>query len=171
MAEQNIEHLITMQEQLATDERLQLFEAAANVERLINIQAEIASQTDRLVDSITALELLGDFQGEFNGQLSNVEEMRRQLTELILLQTTIDQALEVVEPISELGDLRRLDTGEIREAARMILDQRRARHARNAEADTVELIDAAEEVAEVPANAEIHAPEVHRPVPVPPEEI
>lgn len=171
-AEQNAERLIALQDRLVSDERLEFLEAASNVERLIRIQAEIASQTDDLVDSITALELLDDFQDEFNAQAAGVQEMRRQLTELILLQTTIEQALEIVEPISELGDLRRLDTHEVREAARIILDQRRARLARGEHASDVASVEATDEDATANESdaAEIHSPEIHRPVPVPPEE-
>lgn len=177
-AERNVERLIAMQDQLVTDERLQFLEAASNVERLIRIQAEIASQTDSLVDSITALELLGDFQSEFNDQAAGVREMRRQLTELILLQTTIEQALQIVEPISDLGNLRRLDPREIRQAARMILDQRRERLA--GQSDPADIAarepvptaaaDGQDETDGEASELEIHSPEIHRPVPVPPEE-
>ena len=125
------------------------------------------------MDTITALELLGDFQNEFNTQAAGADEMRRQLTELILLQTTIEQALRIVQPISELGNLRRLDTVEIREAARIILDQRRARLARTEEAADVASLEATDETeADIEETAEeIHSPEIQRPVPTPPEEL
>lgn len=180
-AEQNAERLIALQDQLVSDERLQFFAAASNVERLIRIQAEIAAQTDDLVESITALEVLDDFQTEFNDQAAKVQEMRRRLTELVLLQTTIEQALEAVEPISELGNLRRLDPAEIQEAARMILDQRRARLARGMKATDVATAnrgDSAESESDseteatplTAPDADLHAPEIQRPVPEPPEE-
>jgi GTP1/Obg family GTP-binding protein len=180
-AEQNAERLIQLQDQLVSDERLQFLAAASNVERLIRIQAEIASQTDGLTDSITALEVLDDFQTEFNGQAVQVQEMRRRLTELVLLQTTIEQVLQAVEPISELGNLRRLDPAEIQEAARIILDQRRARLARLAEptdvatadpADAPESqVDSDDRTQSESPDTGIHAPEIHRPVPEPPDEM
>lgn len=126
---ENADRLLELHDALVADQRLQLARAASNVEDLIRLQASIAGQTERLADSIESLELLSDFQNEFNGELAQIDNLRRQLTELILLQTTISRAMETLQPLAELGNVRRLNDEEVREVARDILERRRERMA------------------------------------------
>jgi hypothetical protein len=128
-ATENADGLLNLHDVLVADQRLQLAQAAANAEELIRLQDAIAGQTEQLADSIDSLELLSDFQGEFNGQLAQVDNLRRQLTELILLETTISRAMETLQPLAELGNLRRLSDAEVREVARDLLERRRERMA------------------------------------------
>ncbi len=128
----NAEDLIALQDALVSDQRLHLEQAASNMDELLRLHAAIAGQTDQLADSIDALQLLTDFQGEFNGQVSHLEDLRRQMTELILLETTIARAMHALEPLAELGNLRRLDDDEVRAVARDILERRRERTAAGA---------------------------------------
>ncbi|REJ97027.1 MAG: hypothetical protein DWQ29_00345 [Planctomycetota bacterium] len=158
LSEQNAERLIALQNQLIVDERLQLDQADTNLEDLIVMQKMIANQTAQIADSIDSLELLTDFQGEMNGQLAGLEDLRRQLTELILLETTVTRAMEALEPLASMQNLRRLDQEEVRDVARLILEQRRERLAR------------AGSKYDVPAPPAVEVPEVHRLVPEPPVE-
>ena len=158
LSSENAERLLALQNQLVVDERLQLDQADTNLEDLIVVQQLIAAQTQQIADSIDGLELLTDFQGEMNGQLAGLEDLRRQLTELILLETTVARAMEALEPLASMQNLRRLDEEEVRDVARQILERRRERMARG------------ESKYDVPAPVEIEQPEVHRLVPEPPVE-
>lgn len=128
-AAQNAEQLIELQDALVADQRLHLEQASRNIDELIRLQSAIAGQTEQIADSIDSLELLSDFQSEFHGEVSQLEGLRRQMMELILLETTISRALKTLEPLTELSNLRRLDDDEVRSIARDILDRRRDRTA------------------------------------------
>ena len=74
-----------------------------------------------------SLELLADFQDEFNFQVGKLEGMQQSLTQLILLESTVAHTVRMIEPLAELTGLRRLNDDEVREAARVILDRRNQR--------------------------------------------
>jgi len=126
-ASANAEMLLALQRTLAADDRLNLDRAGANLEQLLSLQSAIAEQSDTVADSIDTLDLMSEFQDEFRGQLNRVEELRRQATELMLLESTLTRAFHALAPLAELGDLRRLDDQETKEVARMLLERRRTR--------------------------------------------
>jgi hypothetical protein len=53
--------------------------------------------------------------------------MRQDLMELALMQTTIGRVVQVLEPLTEIGQLRRMSDAEVRAAAKTILEQRSTR--------------------------------------------
>jgi hypothetical protein len=125
----NAERLISLQQDLADGERLNLDAASRNLSELVRMQELVAGQTDQVAAGIDALDLLSEFQDELHGQLGQVEQLRRQATELMLLEATLSRALQALQPLAELGNLRRLDDAELREVARTLLERRRARTA------------------------------------------
>jgi hypothetical protein len=155
----NAEQLIALQRTLTSDERLRLSTAAVNLEQLLSLQAAIAAQTGQVADSIDTLDLLSEFQEEFRGQLSQVEQLRRQATELMLLESTLTRAFNALAPLADLGDLRRLDEAEMKDVARTLLERRRSR------------VGAAESRIKSPApvaGSIVEEETVERPVPTPP---
>lgn len=128
-ANNNAERLIALQHELSVTDRLDLDAAGHNLNELIRLQELVAGQTDQVAASIDALDLLSEFQDELHGHLGQVEQLRRQATELMLLETTLTRALTALQPLAELGNLRRLDDAELREVARTLLERRRSRMA------------------------------------------
>jgi hypothetical protein len=158
-AADNAEQLIALQRTLAADERLSLEQAGVNLDQLLSLQTTIAEQSEQLADSIDTLDLMSEFQEEFRGQLSQVEQLRRQATELMLLESTLTRAFNALAPLAELGDLRRLDENEMKEVARMLLERRRSR------------VGMAESKIRSPAPVEeavVEEDTLDRPVPTPP---
>jgi len=151
-AHANTDRLLELQTRIATDERLQLGDAEESLERLAVLQQSIASQSQQLGDGIDALELVTEFHGELYDQVAQMQDLRRQLTELILLEATVGRAIETLRPLAELSSLRRIDSEEIRSMARTILDER---HGRMATAESKYDQTSEEEV-------------IDRPVPTPP---
>ena len=47
--------------------------------------------------------------------------------EIVLLETTITRVTRALEPMTQLGNIRRLNDGDLRDAARTILEQRQTR--------------------------------------------
>lgn len=126
-AEAAIGELIALQNTLLDGERLQVSQAEQNLQDLIALQDALASGTDGIADAVISLELLADFQDEFNFQVGKLDGMQQSLTQLILLESTVARTVRMIEPLAELTDLRRLNDDEVREAARIILDRRNQR--------------------------------------------
>ena len=126
-ASANAEKLIALQQSLSPDSGLNVESASRNAEALLAMHGAISGQTGQIAASIENLELLADFQSELTEQLDQVESLRRQLTELMLLETTLARTMTALEPLTALGNLRRLDDAEMRDIARTMLDRRRER--------------------------------------------
>jgi hypothetical protein len=123
----NTERLIALQQTLSSDARLSLDSATRNAATMLALQESLAGRSERIVAGVENLELLSEFQDELALQLSQFEGLRRQLTELSLLETSLSRTMTALEPITKLGDLRYLDDAEVREIARTLLDRRRER--------------------------------------------
>ena len=57
-------------------------------------------------------------------------EWRTWLTELVLMEPTIRRAMESLEPLTALGNLRRVSPDELRQAARAVREHREQEIAR-----------------------------------------
>ena len=118
------------------------------------------SRNDSLPDAGQSLELLVDFQEEFKLRIDGLGAMRQSLTELMLMETTVGRIARAMQPLAELGNLRRLADSDLREAARVVLEKRNARIGLNT--------DSVATPAETPAiDAELADPLSHEPVPFP----
>jgi hypothetical protein len=53
--------------------------------------------------------------------------MRKSLLDVVLMESTVRKVAGILEPLAELSNLRRLSSSEMREAARLIMDQRTSR--------------------------------------------
>jgi hypothetical protein len=128
----NAERLIGLQQTLGSDSRLQLDAAAQNAETMISLQSSIAAQTQKIAAGVENLDLMVDFHEELNDQLAQVEKLRHQMVELMLLETTLSKTMSTLAPLTELNDLRKMKDEDVRDFARTMLDRRRERVA-NAE--------------------------------------
>jgi len=127
MARQNAGELLALHDSLTDEEHLNIADADRNLEGLLTLQSDLAGRRDQIAKSIQTLELLSDFQVTFTEQIGQLDGMRRELTDLILMQNTIARAVRTLRPLAELGNLQRLGDDEVREAARVILDRRSGR--------------------------------------------
>ncbi|MFG0335667.1 MAG: hypothetical protein ACF8TS_20090 [Maioricimonas sp. JB049] len=127
LARQNAGELLALHDSLIDEEHLNIADADRNLEGLLTLQADLAGRGDQIGRSIQTLELLNDFQVAFSEQIGQLDGMRRELTELILMQNTIARTVRTLRPLADLGNLRRLGDDEVREAARVILDRRTGR--------------------------------------------
>ncbi len=114
-----------MQEQLAAIPHIRTDEARNNMLAMVEMQQKLASQTRQIAENVENLELMADFQTVLGEQLTKMEGIRRQLTDLVLMESTLARAAKVLSPLVELSNLRGLrDDEEVREAARRMLDRR-----------------------------------------------
>ncbi len=53
--------------------------------------------------------------------------MRKSLLDVVLMESTVRKVAGILEPLAELTNLRRLSSEDMRQAARVIMDQRTSR--------------------------------------------
>lgn len=124
-AQANTNHLIEINGKLAAQSSVST--AQTNLDGLLKIEQTLTSQTRQIADSVESLQLLSGLQGEFNDQIAKLETIQRGFTELLIMESSVARAVKMVQPLAELGNLRRNSEPEIRAAAREIINRRELR--------------------------------------------
>ncbi|MEX0724836.1 MAG: hypothetical protein WEB58_16600 [Planctomycetaceae bacterium] len=125
-AHSHAESLLTLETALIADD-VQVATAATNLDSLIDMQSQLNGRTKDINDALGTLEILTDLHDQLQLQVSSMEGIRRSLVEFVLLESTINKAVTILKPLSELANFRRMTDEEIRSAARAILDERASR--------------------------------------------
>ena len=107
--------------------------AADNLELLISMQSRLIGQTKDVASAMQTLEVLTDLGDELRTQVDSLNRMRKSLLEIVMLEATVNRVARAIEPLTQIGNLRRLTDEELREAARAVLDSRNSRTARQTE--------------------------------------
>ena len=68
------------------------------------------------------------------------------LTEMVLMEPTLQQAMQSLQPLERLSDLRRLNVGQLRQIAELVVNQHRTLSQNATEAPSEVLADATEAV-------------------------
>jgi hypothetical protein len=159
------DQLIALNDKLADSKQIRIDEAQNNLATMLQTQQKLANQTRNIAESAENLDLLADFQTVLNEQLGKLDGIRRQLTDLVLMESTVARASRALAPLVEIGNMRNLGEQEMREAARVILDRRmnNSTTARMAEGTEANVIS-------VSSPDEVFAP-ASRPTPAPPLEM
>ena len=106
---------------------------------------------------------MDDFRTEVAAHVKSLDTLRRTLMDIAMMESTLGRVAQVVEPLTQIGNLRRLGEEEVREAARVILDRRMTRLSQS---DAVP--EAGGVVIDAPDSDSEHGAETN-PVPLPPE--
>lgn len=125
IATENAAKLVAINERLNRAD-LDLASSQENLAGLLKVQDTLVDRSKSVADAIQVLELLGGFHDEFVSQIQVLGEMRRNLLEISLMDNTIARISKMMQPLVELGNLKRLSDEELRQAARLILDGRTA---------------------------------------------
>jgi hypothetical protein len=121
----NTERLFTLRDALVADADLD--SAEGNLNKLVGIQNTLNRQTAEVADAVETLEVLTDLNDELQNQVTTIDGMRKSLLDVVLMESTVRKVADILEPLAELSNLRRLSSSEMREAARLIMDQRTSR--------------------------------------------
>ena len=125
-AQDNARTLVALNDSLGGG-TLQLVEARQNLDSLLTIQKNLSEQSNQVADAIQNLEIMDDFRTEVAVHVKSLDTLRRTLMEIAMLESTLGRVAQVIEPLTQIGNLRRLGDEEVREAARVILDRRMTR--------------------------------------------
>jgi hypothetical protein len=117
----------------------QVVTAQQNLTLLLSIQDALAAGTEQVASAVQNLEILDEFQHEAARHINSLEVLRRTLMEIALMESSIARVAGVIQPLTEIVNLRRLGDDEVREAARVVLDRRNSRVSRvDSDADAVQ---------------------------------
>lgn len=101
--------------------------AEDSLETLVQIQSDLNGQGRNVVDALETLEVLTNLSEELQAQVDSIGGMRKSLLDIILMESTVTKAVQVVKPLTELSNLRRMSDTDVREAAKTIMETRTAR--------------------------------------------
>ena len=111
--------------------------AQENLNSLRTLQQDL-NELPSLARSIESLEMLSGFHEEFIDQIQLLGSMRRSLMEIGLMESSVARAVRMLQPLLELGNVRRMSDDELRSAARVILHDRNARLSDRSTRDSVQ---------------------------------
>lgn len=94
--------------------------ADATLDQMVTLHSNVAAQADVVATAIETLELSSDVQVEMRRAGDTMHGVKRMLTEMVMMQPALKQAMDSLQPLAELSDLRRLDVKELRKVANVI---------------------------------------------------
>jgi hypothetical protein len=131
-ARSNANRMFEMQDEL-NSHAADLRDAAGSLDKLVEIKDKLIDQTPAVVDAMQNLEILTDFREELADQIRSLNRMREDLVQIVLMEGSINRVAKLLEPLSQISNVRRLSEQEMRNAARTILDNRTPRLSRNSD--------------------------------------
>ena len=122
-ARATLDQLVLLQDSLNTHAS-DVAVADKNLSTLLALGESLRTRSDDIASAVESVEVLADLQRDIHEHVRSLSGMRRELMEVVLLQSTVARVVRILGPLSELADLRRLSATEIRAAARSISRQR-----------------------------------------------
>lgn len=129
-ARQNAERLLGLRDRLS-ENSAKTDVAEKSAARMIEIQKKLAGENTNLVESIKSVETLIDLQHEFQKHIRSLDGMRRNLMDFVLMENTVAQAVRMLQPILELGNLRHMNEDQLRQIAKSISESESTRLSKN----------------------------------------
>jgi len=112
--------------------------ARTHVRDLLALKDSIISQTTNLADAIETLELTSDLSSQFHDSAASFERIRHWMVEIMTMEPLLQRAQQTLQPLTELGNLRRLSPEQLRSIARVVSGEHRTQVARTPSAPDVE---------------------------------
>lgn len=101
--------------------------ANQRVADLLNLKDAVVSQTDDLADAIANLEITAELNAQFHQALSAFDQIKHWMIEVVASEPLLERARFALEPITDLGNLRRMQPEQLREIAKSVSKQYQAR--------------------------------------------
>ncbi|MDZ4848158.1 MAG: hypothetical protein SGI77_02605 [Pirellulaceae bacterium] len=129
-AKSSLENLVQLSSSLR-EQDMSIHIANDRVSSLIALKDSVLSQTDNLRDSIETLEITEELGQKFRHAANSFRAIRDWMIDIVALEPTFAQARLVLEPISEMVNLKRMDPKQLRDFARAFVQQSQNRIASN----------------------------------------
>jgi DNA repair exonuclease SbcCD ATPase subunit len=118
------EGMMNLSNTLATTDAIEMQASSKTLDQMVDVQTRLMQQAHIVPKTLKSMEVLSDLEHDITASMTRVYEMRRTLTDITLLETGISQAMKVLEPLSQLADLRRLSPEDLQEVSRNIIARR-----------------------------------------------
>ena len=83
----------------------------------------LEEQDERLESLVETADVLQDFEAEMLRHIQGLETMRRELVEFAMMDSTIDRVAQSLAPLTELANLRRLQSDDLEVVVDALRDQ------------------------------------------------
>lgn len=120
-----VNKLFAMEAELASHQG-ESTKAWASLDRLLELNGKLLDKGPQVAEAITNLELFNDFQEEFAERIKTLVSMQKSLSDVAQLEPTIAKISRILEPLTNIANVKRLNENELRDAARVILEKRSA---------------------------------------------
>jgi myosin heavy subunit len=135
-AQTALDGLLDVQEQLKSTSEIEV--ARAHVDALLELKNRVLAQADDLPGAIETLEVTDELHQQFKEAAVVIRGMQANVIAILMLKPSFEQAMQVLNTMTGLVNLRRLDGNDLRQVASSALQQRRDRLANNGLASNVE---------------------------------
>ncbi len=110
--------------------------AQDELDQLVDLKDSVLQQQGDVADAVETLELTVELRQQMHRASDTFDDIRRMMTEIVILEPTVERAVRGLRPITELGNLRHMSVGELRQAAQTIFNGRNSTLADDAELDS-----------------------------------
>lgn len=121
-AEQGLDALLAMSERLQ-DQGNGIELANQRVDQLIDLKDRALANTGNLASATENLELMMDVHDQLAKIALSFGRMRHWVTEIVAFEPIFNRAMRSLQPLTELGNLRNLNAGELRQVIRTMNDR------------------------------------------------
>ena len=90
------------------------------LDNLIQLKNDVIAEGASIPTAIETLEQTNDLHEQFVKAAHSFDQMRRWMGEVILMEPTIERAMTTLQPLTRLGELRRMTQDELRYAANLV---------------------------------------------------
>ncbi len=97
--------------------------AGTTIDSMVSLHEKVIAHTEPTAAAIETLELAADVQFEMRRAGETFNDMKRMLTEMTLMQPKLQQAMESLQPLVQLTDLRRLGAVDLRQVANVVRER------------------------------------------------
>lgn len=126
LASNIVRRMITITNDLST-QHAETETAEKNLKSLMSMRDHLSKNSRQVAAAVQTLELLTDLHKDVTKHVQTMTGLRKSLLEIVLLESTVARTVKAMQPLVQLGNLRRLSDREVREAARTIMNNRRGR--------------------------------------------
>jgi hypothetical protein len=121
-AHESLDTLVALRDRL--DEQGTGIEVARDrVEQLIDLKDRTLERTGDLAAATENLELMMDIQDQLGKIALSYGRMRHWITEIVAFEPTLNRAIRSLQPLAELGNLRHMNAGQLRQVIRAMNDR------------------------------------------------
>ncbi|GIT29032.1 MAG: hypothetical protein Ct9H300mP1_10780 [Planctomycetaceae bacterium] len=110
-ARATLDQLVLLQDSLNTHAS-DVAVAKKNLSTLLALGESLRTRSNDIASAVESVEVLADLKRDIHEHVQSLSGMRRELMEVVLLQSTVARVVRILGPLSELADLRRLSPRE-----------------------------------------------------------